>query len=243
MSSPDDQRKKEDALLERARALRVGGTPPCHSHLPHFSIVQASPVRCTRMSAASHTALPPSLPRRPCLLVPPSQDQAEFLAKAFSWPAEEPARNSCHWDYVLKEARWLAEDFMQVRRGAAPVAVSSAGGQGAGGGAGAWPDARSLRPSSELGGAGLRAPGRPAAPVPAQQHAVLCRLTLPRLPARPLACPPAIDPALYVRLRHAPADVDAAARRSGCGGWRLRASWLTAQPSLTGPSCGTWSLR
>ncbi len=44
------------------------------------------------------------------------QQQAQWksLAAAFNFPCEEPKRSATHWDYVLREAQWLAEDFMQV---------------------------------------------------------------------------------------------------------------------------------
>jgi hypothetical protein len=29
-------------------------------------------------------------------------------------PAVEPHRTACHWDYVLREMKWLANDVMQV---------------------------------------------------------------------------------------------------------------------------------
>lgn len=38
------------------------------------------------------------------------------MAAAYNFPCEEPKRAATHWDYVLREAQWLAEDMMQVRR-------------------------------------------------------------------------------------------------------------------------------
>ena len=31
-------------------------------------------------------------------------------------PHREPARPAVHWDFVLKEMRWMAVDFTEVRR-------------------------------------------------------------------------------------------------------------------------------
>ncbi|GFH19085.1 HSA domain-containing protein, partial [Haematococcus lacustris] len=36
------------------------------------------------------------------------------LSSAFNFPHPEPPRNKTHWDFVLQEASWLAQDFMQV---------------------------------------------------------------------------------------------------------------------------------
>lgn len=38
-----------------------------------------------------------------------------LLARAFTKPAEEPAQPLTHWDYLLKEAQWLAVDVAQER--------------------------------------------------------------------------------------------------------------------------------
>ncbi|GLC71973.1 hypothetical protein PLESTF_001190800 [Pleodorina starrii] len=64
MSTTPDPKEKEDALLEKAAALKA---------------------------------------------------QWKMLAVAFNFPCEEPKRQATHWDYVLREAQWLAEDFMQER--------------------------------------------------------------------------------------------------------------------------------
>lgn len=37
------------------------------------------------------------------------------LAPAFSKPWEEPAQPLSHWDHLLREAVWMADDFGQVR--------------------------------------------------------------------------------------------------------------------------------
>ncbi|KAL6761973.1 hypothetical protein V8C86DRAFT_744167 [Haematococcus lacustris] len=37
------------------------------------------------------------------------------LSSAFNFPHPEPPRNKTHWDFVLQEASWLAQDFMQER--------------------------------------------------------------------------------------------------------------------------------
>ena len=37
------------------------------------------------------------------------------LSLAFGRPQPEPARPAAHWDLLLQEARWLAEDFAQAR--------------------------------------------------------------------------------------------------------------------------------
>ena len=36
------------------------------------------------------------------------------LACAFHFPAVEPRQPLSHWDYVLREGHWMADDFMQV---------------------------------------------------------------------------------------------------------------------------------
>jgi len=41
--------------------------------------------------------------------------QWRLLSCAFLFPTEEPIRPHCHWDYVLREGEWMAEDFMQER--------------------------------------------------------------------------------------------------------------------------------
>lgn len=37
-----------------------------------------------------------------------------MCSQAFQKPIEEPERPASHHDYMLREARWLAEDFTQV---------------------------------------------------------------------------------------------------------------------------------
>ena len=44
------------------------------------------------------------------------------LSLAFERPQPEPARGVAHWDLVLQEARWLAEDFGQARPASVPAA-------------------------------------------------------------------------------------------------------------------------
>ena len=36
------------------------------------------------------------------------------LALAKTNPLPEPQKSLCHWDFVIKEAKWLAVDFSQV---------------------------------------------------------------------------------------------------------------------------------
>ncbi len=43
-----------------------------------------------------------------------AQEEWKVLAAAFNFPVEEPKRNATHWDFLLREAEWMAEDFMQV---------------------------------------------------------------------------------------------------------------------------------
>ncbi len=39
----------------------------------------------------------------------------KLLECGYHFPAVEPHRTCCHWDYMLREGRWMAEDFMQER--------------------------------------------------------------------------------------------------------------------------------
>jgi hypothetical protein len=42
------------------------------------------------------------------------QARWDQLVAAYHYPAVEPRRGMGHWDYVLREGHWMAEDFMQV---------------------------------------------------------------------------------------------------------------------------------
>ncbi|GAX83585.1 hypothetical protein CEUSTIGMA_g11010.t1 [Chlamydomonas eustigma] len=43
------------------------------------------------------------------------QARWDQLVAAYHYPAVEPTRGMGHWDYVLREGRWMADDFMQER--------------------------------------------------------------------------------------------------------------------------------
>ena len=50
-----------------------------------------------------------------CTVAQAARATRATLSLAFGRPQPEPARPAAHWDLLLQEARWLAEDFAQAR--------------------------------------------------------------------------------------------------------------------------------
>jgi hypothetical protein len=127
--------------------------------LPRAALPAAAP------AAPDH---PLRRPRRP----PPPQARWRDLAWGFAPRWEDPPRSNTHHDYTLREVRWLANDFAQVR---------GRGGRGCLAREGGW----RARGNSQCGSCARRAPpwravrpaalpqarsARPKAPPPAPPH-------------------------------------------------------------------------